>query len=56
VLRVAILTREVALGAASGAKLNPRAFLAENHVTGIKRTIGTQTIKKVGLIDSAEAP
>jgi hypothetical protein len=29
--------------------------LAENHVTGIKRTNGTQTHKN-GLIDSAEAP
>ena len=46
VLRVAILIRKAALGAATGAKLNPRAFLAENHVTGIKRTNGTQTQKK----------
>jgi hypothetical protein len=36
VLRAAILTRKAALDAAAGAKPNPRAFLAENHVTGIK--------------------
>jgi hypothetical protein len=30
VLRATILTRKAALDAAEGAKLNPRAFLAEN--------------------------
>jgi hypothetical protein len=46
VLRAVILTRKAALDAAAGAKPNPRAFLAENHVTGIVRTHGTQTKKK----------
>jgi hypothetical protein len=56
VLRAAILTRKAVLDDAAGAKPNPRAFLAENHVTGIKRTNGTQTQKKNVLIDSAESP
>ena len=42
VLRAAFLTRKAVLDNAAGAKPNPRAFLAENHVTGIKRTNGTQ--------------
>jgi hypothetical protein len=45
VLRAAILTRKAALDAAAGAIPNSRAFLAKNHVTGIKRTNGTQTNK-----------
>jgi hypothetical protein len=45
----------VALDDAAGAKPSPWAFLAENHVTGIKRSNGTQTPKN-GSIDSAEAP
>jgi hypothetical protein len=55
VLRAAILTRKAALDAATGAKPNPRAFLAENHVTGMQLTNGTQT-KKKRVIKSAEAP
>jgi hypothetical protein len=44
-MRAAILIRKAALDAATGTKPNPRAFLAENHVTGIRRTNGTQTKK-----------
>jgi hypothetical protein len=46
VLRADILTRKATVDAAAGAKPNPRANLAENHVTGMKRTNGTQTKKK----------
>ena len=38
------------------AKSNPRAFLAENHVTGIKRTNGTQTPQKMGLSTLLKPP
>jgi hypothetical protein len=48
------LTRKAGLDAATGAKPNPRALLAENNVTGIKRTNGTQS-KKIELIGSVEA-
>jgi len=35
------LTRKATLGAVTGAKPAPLAFLAENYVTGIMRTNGT---------------